>query len=80
MAKRKSGIRHVQYPYTVATRLDDEIVDELKIIAFYDHKKPSSWLRDLVVEAVRRYQRNTQYQRFKREFGERTAQEQARNR
>ena len=58
----------VGYPYIVGVRVDEETREELDIIALFDRKKVSTWIRDLIVSAVKRYQRNPQYKRFKREL------------
>ena len=63
-----SGKRTVRYPILVSTRVDWETYKEMQDIAFFERKKPATWIRDLIVDAVRRYQRNPQYKRFKRDL------------
>jgi len=67
--------RTVQYPLMFSTRVDYETMDEIEVIALFDRKKPGTWLRDLVVDAVKRYQRNPQYKKFKRDLEAREAKE-----
>jgi len=65
---RKAVKRKIHYPITVGVKIDHETREELDIIALFDRKKVGTWLRDLIVDAVKRYQRNPQYKRFKRDL------------
>ena len=60
--------RQIRYPITVGVKVDPETREELDIIALFDRKKVGTWLRDLIVDAVKRYQRNPQYKKFKRDL------------
>lgn len=60
--------RPIRFPITVGVKIDWETRKELDIIAFFDRKKVGTWIRDLIVDAVKRYQRNPQYKKFKREL------------
>lgn len=65
----KSGSkREIMYPHIVSTRVDWETKKEIETIAFFDRKKAATWIRDLIISAIRRYQRNPQYKRFKRDL------------
>lgn len=67
--------RVIHYPITVGFKLDWETRQELDIIALFDRKKVATWVRDTVISAVRRYQRNPQYKRFKRDLEAKLAKE-----
>jgi len=67
----KRANKQIHYPIPVATRIDELTWKELDDIALFDRKKVATWLRDLIVDAVKRYQRNPQYKRFQRELEER---------
>lgn len=58
----------MRYPIVFGTRIDWETMNEIDDIALFDRKKPATWLRDLIVDAVKRYQRNPQYKKFKRDL------------
>jgi len=68
MSRRKRP--SIRYPILVGAKIDYETREELDIIALFDRKKVGTWIRDLIVDAVKRYQRNPQYKRFKRELEE----------
>jgi len=65
---RRREKRTVRYPVVFGTRIDWETMREIDDIALFDRKKPAAWLRDLIVDAVKRYQRNPQYKKFKRDL------------
>jgi len=60
--------REIHYPHIISTRVDWETKGEIEDIALFDRKKPATWIRDLIIGAIKRYQRNPQYKRFKRDL------------
>jgi len=60
--------REIHYPILFSCRVDYRTRQEIEDIALFDRKKAGTWLRDLVVDAVKRYQRNPQYLKFKRDL------------
>lgn len=67
----KQRNERVQYPIVFSIKLDLETRKEIDDISFFERKKPSTWARDVIVAAVRTYQRNPQYKAFrKRLMGE----------
>lgn len=65
---KKPVKREIKFPLLISTRIDWETSRELDDIALFDHKKVGTWLRDLIVDAMKRYQRNPQYKKFKRDL------------
>ena len=56
------------YPVILTIRLDRETFVELDDIARYSRKRKSVFVRDVVIELVQRYRRNSDYRQFKKEL------------
>ena len=56
------------FPYNKTVRLDGESVGEIEKIAMFERTHPTTWMRQVIIEKVRTYERNPQYKRFKKDL------------
>lgn len=57
-------VKTVKYPIGLSVKIDWEIREKLQLIAAFEHKKPSTLARDILVEKIRVYERNPAFKRF----------------
>lgn len=59
-----SAVKTVQYPLNLSVKIDWDIRKKLFLIAAFEHKKPATLARDILVEKIRVYERNPAFKRF----------------
>jgi hypothetical protein len=59
-----SAVKSVQYPLNLSVKIDWDIRNKLDLIAAFEHKKPATLARDILVEKIRVYERNPAFKRF----------------
>jgi hypothetical protein len=59
-----SAVKTVQYPLNLSVKIDWDIRKKLHLIAAFEHKKPATLARDILVEKIRVYERNPAFKRF----------------
>jgi hypothetical protein len=59
-----SAVKTVQYPLNLSVKIDWDIRKKLHLIAAFEHKKPATLARDILIEKIRVYERNPAFKRF----------------
>jgi len=62
--RENPAVKTVQYPLSFSIKIDWEIRNKLRLIAAFEHKKPATLARDIIVEKIRVYERNPAFKRF----------------
>lgn len=60
--------REIRLPRTLTIRVDDDILQELELIALFEKARRGTVVRNFLIEKIRTYRRRPEYLRFRKQL------------